>query len=236
MRRFNFGSKRQFKTNAILLIVALLVVSYLLLTVGFKFLLNSSVFFADLFSKETPAPLNKTTDVYGSVNIDDIPVATNSASIVISGSVVNYSTVNFYINGKKIKETELVAADTFSEEIGDLKEGNNDVYVRAETSDGKNSKKSATYSVLYKPQKPKLEISEPTDRATVNDPEVTVKGKTDKEIFIRVNGSPIVVNAQGDFDSTVRLKEGENAIIIQASDIAGNLETKTLTVIYQKED
>lgn len=236
MRKFNFGSRRQFKTNVILLVVALLAVFYLLFTVGFKFLLNSSVFFANIFSKESPEPLSKTTDVYGSVDVDQIPVATNSATIVVSGSVVNFDILAFYINGKKIGEKELSGTNNFSEEIGDLKKGNNEVYVRAMTSDKKNSKKTNTFTVFYKSEKPKLEITEPADRTTVNNPEVTIKGKTDKEVFIRVNGLPVVVNAQGDFDATVRLKEGENIITIEAEDIAGNFESKILVVIYQKED
>ena len=236
MRRFNFGSRRQFKTNIILLVAALLIVFYLLFTVGFKFLLNSSVFFANIFTKETPEPLNKTTDVYGSVDVDHIPVATNSATIVVSGSVVNYDLIIFYINGKRVEEKELSGTDTFSEEIGDLQKGNNEVFVKGQTQDGKNKKTSDTFTVLYKPEKPKLEISDPADRATVSNPEVTVKGKTDKEVYIRVNGLPVVVNAQGDFDSTVRLKEGENTITIDAADIAGNFETKTLVVTYRKED
>jgi len=236
MRRFNFGSRRQFKTNIILLVAALLIVFYLLFTVGFKFLLTSSVFFANLFSKETPEPLNKTADVYGSVDIDKIPVATNSATIIVSGSVVNYDLIIFYINGKRVEEKELAGTDTFNEEIGDLEKGNNEVYVKAQTQDGKNKKTTDTFTVLYKPEKPKLEISEPSDRSTVNNPEVTVKGKTDKEVYIRVNGLPVVVNAQGDFDATVRLKEGENTIAVDAEDVAGNFETKTLVVTYQKED
>ena len=236
MRPFNFGSRRQFKTNVVLLVVALLVVFYLLFTVGFKFLLNSSVFFANIFSRETPEPLNKTNDVYGSVDVDQIPVATNSATIVVSGSVVNYDLLVFYINGKRVKEKELAGTDSFSEEVGDLQKGNNEVYVKAETSDGKNKKTTDTYTDLYKPEKPKLEISEPADRSTVHTTEVTVKGKTDKEVYIRVNGLPVVVNAQGDFDATVRLKDGENTITIEATDVAGNLESKTLVVTYQKED
>ena len=109
-------------------------------------------------------------------------------------------------------------------------------WLKAQTQDGKNKKTTDTFTVLYKPEKPKLEISEPSDRSTVNNPEVTVKGKTDKEVYIRVNGLPVVVNAQGDFDATVRLKEGENTIAVDAEDVAGNFETKTLVVTYQKED
>ena len=236
MKRLQFNSKRQFKSHLILLVGALIVVLYLVATVGFKFLLNSSLFLANIFSKDNPSTLSKTTDdVYGQINIDSVPVATSSASFVISGSIVNYDVLSFYINGKRVKKIENLVSDTFLEEIGELEKGENEVYVKAETEDGKNSKKTTIFSVLYKAEKPKLEISEPGDKSTTSNSEVTVKGKTDREVFIKVNDLPLVVGVNGDFDSTVRLKEGENTIKIEAIDIAGNTEIKTISITYDKE-
>jgi len=33
----------------------------------------------------------------------------------------------------------------------------------------------------------------------------------------------------------LKLKEGENKIFIKAQDVAGNIEEKTLTVVYEKD-
>lgn len=220
----------------ILLVAALIVILYLVATVGFKLLLNSSIFVANLLSRNKPSALNKTSeDIYGQISIDSIPVATNSASLVVSGSIVNYDVLNFYINGKRVKKMENLVGDTFMEEIGDLEKGGNEVYVKAETKDGKNSKKTTVYSVIYKAEKPKLEVTEPGDKSTTSNTEVIVKGKTDKEVFVKINDLPVVVGVNGDFDSTVRLKEGENTIKIEAVDIAGNTEIKTISVTFDKE-
>ena len=89
--------------------------------------------------------------------------------------------------------------------------------------------------MLYKSEKPKLEIKEPQDGLKTNKQEVNLVGETDKETYIKVNDLPVVVDAQGVFQTTLKLKEGENKIIITAQDIADNLEEKVLTVIYEKE-
>jgi len=199
-------------------------------------LLNTSIFVANIFNKNEVIPLAKNEDVYGAINIDDIPSATNSAKIVISGSVVNYTVLRFYINDEKVKEKEISASDNFSEEIGDLVSGNNEVYIKASTKDGKNSKKTEVFQVFYNNEKPKLEISEPADNSKTSKPDILIKGMTDKEVFIKINDLPVVVNANGNWETNIKLKDGDNLIAITASDLAGNTESKTITVNYQKEE
>ena len=142
--------------------------------------------------------------------------------------------MDFFINSKKGKEIES-SSDTFSEEIGDLKKGDNSVYVLAKSKDNKIEKNTIIYKVFYKNEKPKLDVSEPSDNSTLNNQEVKVKGITDKETYIRINDLPVVVDANGSFETTIRLKDGDNQIVITGVDIAGNIETKSLKVTYQKE-
>ena len=144
--------------------------------------------------------------------------------------------MRFYINDQKVKEKEISSSDNFSEEIGDLVNGNNEVYIKALTKDGKNSKKTEIFQVFYNNQKPKLEISEPADNLKTSKQDLLIKGMTDKEVFIKINDLPIVVDANGSWQTNVSLKDGDNLFTIIASDLAGNTETKTLTVNYQKEE
>ena len=44
-----------------------------------------------------------------------------------------------------------------------------------------------------------------------------------------------MVDANGSFETSVRLKDGDNQIVATAQDIAGNVETKTIKVTYQKD-
>jgi len=222
------------KDMIILYIVILILVLYFIFTYGIKLLLNSSSFIAGIFPQPSTKPLSKSEESFNSIDVSSIPQATNSASIIISGSVLNFDILYFYLNDEKVKEVE-TSSDTFSEEIGDLEKGENNVYILAKLKDSKIQKKTITYKVFYIDAKPKLSISEPADNLTTNNQEIKVKGNTDKEIYIRINDLPVVVDANGNFETTVRLKDGDNQIIVTASDIAGNTETVSLKVIYQKD-
>ncbi|MBI5127743.1 hypothetical protein HZA76_04790 [Candidatus Roizmanbacteria bacterium] len=236
MRKSPIFQRTTLSKTIVIFIVLLLTTIILVSTVGLKILLNYSVFIANFFSKNKPSSLNKTVDVYGLISIDNIPTATNSATFIISGSVVNYEKIQFFINSEKVKEIDSLSNDSFSEEIGDLTEGENRVYIKVLSKDGKNSKKTDVYTVFFKKEKPKLEISEPKDGDKTSKSEINIIGSTDKEVFVKVNGLPITVDANGNFQSNLRLKEGENIIEILATDQAENIETKTLKITYQKEE
>ncbi len=194
-----------------------------------------SSFIAGITNKTTSQPLTKNNDIVGNVDIDSIPAATNSARIFISGNVVNLNKIEFYINDEKVKETTLHSSDSFNEEIGDLIKGENNIYVKAISTDDKKQKQSKTFTVLYKPDKPNLEITAPNDNSKTSNQEIVIRGTTDIETFIKINDLPAVVDAKGSFDKEIRLKEGDNIITVVALDIAGNTEVKTITIKYQKD-
>lgn len=212
----------------------LFLILYFIFTFGIKMLLNTSSFISGLFPQPSIKPLAKIEGSFSSIDISSIPQATNSATITVSGSTLNFDTLYFYLNGRKVKEIESTS-DIFSEEIGDLEKGENDVYIKAKSTDSKTEKNTITYKVYYKSEKPKLEITEPSDNSTTNNQEIKIKGSTDKETYIHINDLPVVVDANGNFETSVRLKDGENQIVANAQDIAGNIETKTLKVTYQKD-
>ncbi len=214
------------------LIIALFI---FLLTVGLKILLNASVFIAQLTSKNIPSSINKSGNFIGTVDVTSIPTATNSSSIMVSGSLLNFDLLQFFINGEKVKEVNVSTKDTFTEKIGDLTIGNNEIYLAAIAKDGNKEKKSTTFQVFYKKDKPRLDIKSPQDGSKVSDSEINVIGSTDKETYVRVADSPVVVDAVGNFQTTVKLQAGDNKIRITAQDIAGNTEEKIITVTYQKD-
>ncbi len=235
MSRLERHQKNQLTAKIVVFTVILLTVVYFVLTIGFKLLFSMSLFIAGVTNKTASTPLTKTSDLIGSVDINSIPNATNSATITVGGSVMNLNKVEFYIDDEKVKSVTLDASDTFSENIGDLNKGDNTVYIKAFSPDGQLQKQSMTFHVLYKPDKPKLDISQPADKMTTDKPDIVVQGTTDKETFVKINDSPAVVDANDSFDMDIQLKEGDNPITITATDIAGNTEIKTLTVTYQKD-
>lgn len=235
MGRLEQHQQKQYRTTIVLIVVAIIAIFYFLFTVGIKLLLTSSAFIASLTNKKTDVQKTIPDNQYGSVSIDNIPSATNSAKIAVSGSVSNFNQVSLFINGEKNKDVILSASDNFSEEIGDLKTGNNEIFAKAKQDNGSLVKQTQIYNVLYKNTKPKLEVKDPQDGLTTSKTDIIIKGVTDKETFVKINDMPIVVDVQGNFQTTVFLKDGENKYTIVAEDVAGNIETKDLKIIYQKD-
>jgi len=170
-----------------------------------------------------------------SIVVDSLPSATSSSHLVVSGTTVNFDIVEVYLNHEKVTEA-MVVGDTFSEEISGLETGENTVYFIAKSKEDTVTKKSTKYTVIYKNQKPLLEISEPVDNSKTEKQEIRIAGKTDRETYVKISNQPVVVDAQGGFQTYYKLSEGENKIEIIAEDIVGNRESKTVTVHYSKED
>lgn len=237
MSRLQEHQKKRLMQTTIFFACLLTVIFIFIFTIGFKLLLASSAFIAQLTSKKnaqnTP---NKDSDFIGTIDIDNIAVATNSSQIVVSGSVLNFDDLDFYINGEKVKNTNVSTKDSFTEQIGELKKGDNEIYINAIAKETKKEKQSKKYSVVYKSEKPKLEIKSPVDNFKTSKSELKIGGSTDKETYIRVNDGPVVVDVLGNFQTSLKLAQGENKIKVSAADIAGNIEEKTITVTYQKED
>lgn len=203
---------------------------------GFNALINSTLFINNLFSTKSDQNEQNQDHFFGSLNVDSIPYATNSARFVVAGSAANFSTVEYYINEDKVKTSKVADMPSFSDEIGNLKKGVNNVYLKAVSENKKNEKKSQVFNILYTDEKPKLDLSDPKDNSKTTKSDLTIVGTTDKDITVRANQQPVIVDANGKFQTSIRLKEGENKIEITAADDAGNMETKTLTVTYQKDE
>lgn len=235
MGRLQQHQNKEFTTKLIFYIAIFILVLVFIFIYGIKILLNFSLFVANIGTRKNTAPQTTQSDFAGTISIDSIPVATNSARIIVSGSLINFDTVEYYINDVKVKEDKDIPSDNFQEEIGDLNNGSNTVYVIAKNTQEKQQKKSQIYTVTYIANKPKLDISQPSDHSKTNKTEILVIGKTDKEVFVKINDLPVVVDANGNFQTSVKLKDGDNRINIVAQDSAGNFESKTVTVTYQND-
>jgi hypothetical protein len=236
MSRLEKHLEKETKKRMIFLVLFFLVAIYLSFTFGLPLIINTSVFISQLNQKPTSVLSKNQNNNYALLTINEIPMATNSSKIDISGSTFNLDKVTIYLNSKKIKEKNVYGNLDFTEEITNLNPGNNEIYFLGFNKKGEMIKKTKPFVILYKDSKPKLEITSPKDNTTVDDQSLTIKGTTDKETVVKINEAPVVVDALGNFEADVGLIEGENKIKITASDIAGNQEEKTLTVTYQKEN
>ncbi len=209
-----------------------------MITVGFRLLINSVVFINNMINPDGGSDTNVTNkqeDFYGSIDMDEPPSATNSAQLYLSGSTSEFDKVDIYINNTKAGSVTVKGTNSFHEKIGPLKSGENKIYAIARAGSDK-SKQTDIYTVYYKKDPLKLEIETPTSDMKSNNQEIPIKGTTDPGSTLRVNGQPIVIDLQGQFQSVFRLKEGENNLIFTAQDAAGNIEEREIKVTYEKED
>ncbi len=233
MKRLERHTNRSIKQRFTILVLLLVGTVVLVSTLGVFFLINGSLFIGNLFSKKADTEQGP-ADFYGTVDLDEVQPATNSAYIAVTGSTNGFDKVEFYINDEKVKIASIDSSDSFSEEIGELTEGENKVYAKGIATDSKKEKSSPSYTINYKKGEPTLTITSPQEGETVGREDLRIEGTTDKGNTVQVNGSPAVVNIEGKFTSSVILKEGENKINIKASDNAGNTKEQTLTIKYQK--
>ena len=222
--------QRHYKKRLYLYIALIIIAAIFLSTTGLQFVINSSSFLSNLLGKRDAS--DRRNPLLQTIVLDEIPTATNSASIIISGNANNLDRVEFYLNSDKVEETTINDSGDFEEELTGLKEGENEIYVIGKSSKGK--KQSDIYTVVYKQNKPTLEIREPSDGSVVKQEDIKLSGHTDSEVEVKVNDLPVVVDSSGNFQTTVRLREGENKIKVAATDIAGNTENKELTIKYEK--
>ncbi len=211
---------------------------FLLFVVGLRSIINATIFVNELITGTSDSAQNEemSEDFFGTLVLDEPFSATNSAQILMSGAVTEFNEVEYYINNVSVKKEKIAANDQFSEEIGKLKTGSNKIYVVVQNTKAKQKKQSKVFTVLYIKDKPKLEIESPKDGDTTNKNELSINGKTDKDVEVTVNKSHVVIDLEGNFSKTFRLQEGENKIEVLATDIAGNEEKQTLTIKYDKDD
>lgn len=80
-----------------------------------------------------------------------------------------------------------------------------------------------------------LTVSQPQDETTVYSADLEVKGTTEADAVLSVNGVTVEVNEDGSFSTIVTLEEGPNPIEVLASDFEGNEGSAILTVIYVRQ-
>lgn len=159
--------------------------------------------------------------------------ATQSSRFSFSGTAPdNKGTVEIYLND--VLEDEVSVDNTTFGVILSLRKGKNTIKARYLVED-KTSPFTQDYYVNYTTDKPKLEVTFPSDNATFTkaDKSITVKGNTDPENIITVNGFRAIVDSSGVFSYLLQLNDGDNQIQIQATNQAGITNDQSLKVTYQ---
>lgn len=167
--------------------------------------------------------------------LNGVPSATQSAQISFSGIAPDKKgTVEIYLNDELEDEIDLDNKTQFSVNIN-VKKGDNIVKARYSIN-GKTSPFTDDFPVKYITEKPKLDVSFPTDGAnfTKADKSINVTGDTDPENTVTVNGFRAIVDSNGHFSYLLQLNDGDNQIQIEAQNQAGIANDKSLKVTYHQ--
>ncbi|MGQ9582711.1 MAG: right-handed parallel beta-helix repeat-containing protein, partial [Thermoplasmatota archaeon] len=123
--------------------------------------------------------------------------------------------------------TEAVGLERWSLLL-DLPDGNHTIYVRA--TDAVGNRALLTLALTVDTRVTLLDVIEPTEGLVTRDPVLTVRGSTEAAAKILVNGARAQLD-EGAFCVTVELSEGNNTILVSATDAAGNTATIVRSVV-----
>lgn len=213
-------------------ILGIIVVLFLLFKFGISALINFSLFLSGKGGETNLTNSQNSINFIPSPVLNPIVPATNSAQIIITGISQKDRKIELFLNSRKIDETDTEDNGEFRFEPT-LKKGTNTISVRAVYKD-KKSDTSEKYIVEYKDTAPKLEISTPSDGASFKkeDKSVEIKGQTDANVTVTVNGFFAVTSENNSFSYVLQLHDGDNEVKILAVDNAGNKSEKTIKVNY----
>lgn len=80
---------------------------------------------------------------------------------------------------------------------------------------------------------PKLIVFEPTEGQLVNNP-VSVSGTTKSNVALTVNGQPVIVEDDGNFETKIEIEEAETQIEIKAKSVSGKDTIVIRKIIIKK--
>lgn len=180
-------------------------------------------------------PFEPKDEIPPQVPILSAPVeATHSAQISVSGFGEPESSLIFVLNGEKYEELTIAEDGTF-ESLLELTEGENAIAAYSVDAAGNESELTKTFTTIHDATPPLLDVSGIEDGLVVEtrkNQSFSVSGTTDPGSKVYVNGRIVFPNSEGVFKQTVLLAEGENILVIEAIDQAGNKTATEKKVTY----
>lgn len=224
--------ERQVLKNLFFSLIGIIIIVTVLIKFGIPLMINFSLFLSGGKTYQDSKVDNRSSFIPSPI-LNTQYEATNSAQVQIEGTAVPNHTIVLYVNGSL---TDKISTDNngYFSSVVTLAPNKNIIKAKAITSNGKESVLSESLIVAFKSVSPTLEISSPSDNQSFSKDQNTIeiKGKTDREVRVTVNGYWAIIDENNNFSYNLTLKDGENEIKIIATDQAGNKTEKTLKVTY----
>ena len=216
-------------------LIWLLIIAGLLFYGTLKFVSQLSIWFEPKDTNDQASSQNEQSFLFPPT-LDALPEATNSATVTIHGFAQNADSVELYINDISKEKQPIIAGDySFIFDQVKLYQGDNIITVYAYKG-FKKSNPSDSIRVLYKKSDPKLIVESPEDGASFagDQKNIEVRGITDPENTLTINGRWARVLPDGTFRFTLEVSLGDTNIEVISSDPAGNESRVVRTVQYSE--
>lgn len=228
MRRIEKTSRR----NLVFSLLGIVILVFAVFKIGIPLLAQFSLFLGNLGNSAPETETEKTIFIQAP-RLEPLPIATNSGSIKITGISLPEKEVETHINEELIGKATADKNGKFEIKSLKLQEGENNIKARVKDKE-KFSEFSENVLVIFDNKPPILELTNPAPNQDFSKEQnkIEVKGKTEIESKVTVNGSRAIVDTNGNFSYTLALVDGENKIQVKAVDLAGNEVTIERTVTY----
>lgn len=216
--------------NIIIVVVGIILLALFLFFFGIPLLIGFSYLGTNnIINKQAVTPTQEMMFIEAPV-LDEPFEATNSAQISIGGSARIGEKIVLYNNDKKVGTVNVKKDKSFVFPVVKLEEGGNILKAKALLKT-QESDYSEPLIITYITGNPTVEITFPQEGETLKkDITIMLKGSTDINNTVSVNGTRAIVQSNGIFSATLPIHEGENTFTIVVTDEAGNSVTKELKV------
>ena len=231
--RLSRRTEQKTKRNLLLNILGIILVVLLIFKFGIPLLINISLFLSGSKGAQEQSQNHNPSFIAPPI-LEPLPQATRSANIIVSGIASKGQTISLYINDSLVDSMKTKDNGTFS-----FKEtiftGENIIKTKAILGN-KESDFSNILTTSFKSAPPSLNISSPADGQSFSKDQNTidVKGTTDADVKVTVNGFWAITDDSGYFSYRLALASGENKINLVAVDIAGNKSERAIKVTYSQ--
>ena len=217
-RRAKTESKKMFRQTVLMFFLSVVII--------LVFLFVILPLFLKLVSKQSSGDDSNQDSLVIQTPLISTPItATNSAKLTISGFGQKNTQVYLLLNGSEHQKVTIEdEAGNFDIPI-ELRAGENRIKLYAENENKEQSNLSSEYLVIYDNEPPSIELESPTDGQKIElrkNQLLTIKGTSEPEAKIDLNGRIIRVGKEGLFSTTYQLNEGENKLNFVVTDLAGN--------------
>ncbi len=161
---------------------------------------------------------------------------TNQQYITLSGTAEPGATVKLSFNSG-VKDTIVDKDGNFTFPNLSLKDGENTFSAIAQDNTGNTSQKISDFTISYDTKPPDLTIDSPADGTKFfgsTQRQINIQGTSETGANVTINDRIVSVDDNGRFQYPITLNSGDNALIIKATDAAGNSTEKTITLNFSE--